>query len=354
MRRLLALVAALLSSAAVAQAQPASPPDPAALRAVAAMPDYVPKAQVTGVIRLWGHGSPKHDFMGSLVDRWIAEFRAKQPGVRFENRMYGTASAIGALALGDADIALLGEEILPATARMFKRAKGYAPTGFDIATGSVDVNYFDYAHMIFVNKANPIAHLSLRQLEGMFGTEGRCGGRPIRTWGGAGLGGAWKGRTVTPYGWRTDVDFGLFLSSRAMCDSHRWNPSIREYVHIKHADGTQYDHGAQILDALAKDPAGIAISNVRYLNSGVRAVLLGWTDKGPFVDATPQTLIAQSYPLVRLIPAYVDKAPGKPVPPAVAEFLRFLLSRQAQAAIAESDGYLPISPRVALRERNAL
>jgi len=355
LKRAAMLALAALAAPAVAVAADAPQKvDPAAARAIAAMPDYQPRAQVSGVIRLWGHGSPKRDFMGDLISRWIAEFRAKQPGIRIENRMYGTASAIGALALGDGDIALLGEEISPVNDQLFRRAKGYAPTKFDVATGSVDVNYFDYAHMIFVNKANPIQHLSFHQIEGMFGTEAKCGGRPIRNWGQAGLKGAWSGRTVTPYGWRTDVDFGLFLAERAMCGTHRWNPAMREFVHIKYPDGTQYDHGAQILDALARDPAGIAVSNVRYANAGVRAVPLGWTDRGPFVDATPATLIAQTYPLVRIIPAYVDKAPGRPVSPAAAEFLRYILSRQGQAAIAEISGYLPISPKVAAKERSGL
>ena len=137
------------------------------------LPPYHAQAAVAGTLRLWGHGSPKHDFMGKLVDAWIKGFTQVQPNVTFENHMYGTASAIGALYTGAGDIAILGEEISPAAARAFVRERHYAPTGFQIATGSLDVNYFDYAHIVYVNKDNPIRRLTLAQLEGIFGVDHR-------------------------------------------------------------------------------------------------------------------------------------------------------------------------------------
>ena len=103
---------------------------------VETLPRYAPAAHVRGTIRLWGHGSPKHDFMGRLMDAWIRGFAAYQPDVTFENHMYGTASAIGALYTGAGDIAILGEEISPAAATAFAREKHYAPTGIQLATGS--------------------------------------------------------------------------------------------------------------------------------------------------------------------------------------------------------------------------
>src|SRR5207244_11862170 len=93
----------------------------------------------------------------------------EQPGVKFVYKMYGTASAIGALATGAGNVALLGEEISPDAAVMFKRARGYAPTGIQVATGSLDVNFFDYAHMVFVHRDNPVTKLTIAQLDAIFG-----------------------------------------------------------------------------------------------------------------------------------------------------------------------------------------
>jgi ABC-type phosphate transport system substrate-binding protein len=81
------------------------------------LPGYRPREQVSGTIRLWGHGSFKADFMGDLVRAWAEGFASYHPDVKLENRMYGTASAIGALFTGVGDIAILGEEISPAATR---------------------------------------------------------------------------------------------------------------------------------------------------------------------------------------------------------------------------------------------
>lgn len=321
---------------------------------IARFPAYKPLGPAYGLVSIWGHGSFKRDFMGRLVNRWISEFRNVLPGVQFEYEMYGTASAIGAVYTGAGSIAILGEEISPSAKRAFEREKGYSPTGVMIATGSVDVNFFDYAHMVFVHQDNPIRALALPQLEAIFGEACLSGCRPVRTWGELGLTGVWKNEPIQPYGWETDEDFGLFFRERVLHDSHRWNPTIREYAHLKYDDGTQYDHGQRIIDALTLDRHGIAISNVRYATPSVRALDLGWTVGGPFFAANPQTLISQQYPLTRIIPAYVDRPPGQPLDSGSREFLNFLLSREGQRALVEESGYLPIDPDLARSQRRAL
>jgi phosphate transport system substrate-binding protein len=347
----------LLAAVAGAIAQPhpstgAGPQDTShpALQFVRELPAYAPVEQVQGIIRLWGHGSHRRNFMGNLIRRWTAEFARHQPGVIFENRMYGTASAIGALYTGAGEIALLGEEISPAAAAAFLRAKGYAPTEIQLSPGSVDVNFFDYAHMIFVHRDNPLAGLNLAQLEAVFGMDGRRGLGRIRTWGQLGLGGEWRDRPIQPYGWKVDEDFALFFRERVLEHSHRWNLAIREHIHVLRPDGTQYDHGQQILDALARDRYGIAISNVRYAVPEVRALPLAWHEGGPLVAASPATLIDLSYPLVRIIPAYIDIPPGGRAAPAVREFLRYALSREGQQALIEETGYLPLGREVIARQ----
>ncbi len=309
------------------------------------LPVYVPAERVSGTVVLWGHGSFKHDFMGPVVRRWTSELQRTQPGIRMDFRMYGTASAISALFTGAGNLALLGEEISPSAAAAFRRAKGYPPARIDVATGSLDTNFFDYAHMIFVREDNPIAQLTLAQLDAIFGAEHRRSRANIRSWGELGLSGEWAGKPIQPHGWKTDEDFALFFREAVLENSHRWNEKIREYVHAVRADSTQYDHGLQILEALARDRYGIAISNVRYANPHVKQLALASSPGGPFVTASNATLISQEYPLVRIVPAYIDKPPGQPVDPAVREFLRYVLSRQGQRALIEETGYLPLGAR---------
>lgn len=351
-RALAALILTLGTGTAAAADWPA--PGEASLRAVAGLPDYAPREQVAGTVRLWGHGSFKHDFMRRMIERWIAAFNRRHPQVAFEYLMYGTASAVGAVYTGAGDIAILGEEISPAAARAFLRARGYPHTDVTIATGSLDVNFFDYAHMVFVHRDNPIERLDLQQLDAVFGAQHRRGGGNIRSWGQLGLGGDWSTARITPHAWKTDVDFALFFRERVLMDSHRWNTDTREYVHQRRDDGSQHDHGQRILDALAGDRYGIAISNTRYARPEVKPVALAWTPGGPWAMPDEASLIDQSYPLVRLIPAIVDLPPGGALAPALREFIDFILSREGQQILVEHSGYLPVSPAIAARQREKL
>src|ERR1700693_5590878 len=316
-------------------------------------PHYQAAQSVSGTIRLWGHGSFKSDFMGRLVTAWAEDFARYQPGVRLENHMYGTSSAIGALSLGAADVALLGEEISPAAAAEFQRVKHYAPTEIDVATGSLDVNFFDYAHVVFVHKDNPLSQLNLTQLDAVFGTDHRRGPRNIRTWGELGLGGEWAQRRITPYSWK-DLDFSLFVQSAVLGGSHRWNTDLREYAHIHRADGSQYDAGQQIVDALAADKYGIAISSLRYATPQVKPLALAASEGGPYYAPTKENTVAPTYPLTRIIPAFVDRAPGRPLDPKVREFLRYVLSSEGQAALVRETGYLQLGAAAARAQREKL
>ena len=315
-----------------------------------ALPHYQPGQTVSGTIRVWGHGSFKRDFMGRLMKYWEEGFRRYQPGIQIENRMYGTASAIGALYTGAGDLAILGEEIHPVAAAAFERVMHYPPEGVDIATGSLDVRNFDYAHVFFVHEDNPLSKLTLTQLDAIFGDEHRRGPRNIRTWGEVGLAGNWRDKPIHPYGWRLDDDFALYLQGTLLMGSHKWNCDLREFAHINNADGTVYDHGQRILDALAQDPLGIAVSNLRYLCPRVKPLALASRDGEPYYEATKQNLVERKYPLTRVIPAFFNRAPGQPLDPKVKEFLRYLLSLEGQQDIVRDRNYLPLSQRV-IREQ---
>jgi phosphate transport system substrate-binding protein len=310
---------------------------------VASIPAYQPEQQVSGVIRIWGHGSLKIPWMKPLVTFWEEGFRQFHPGIRIQYEMHGTSSAIPALFMGVGDLAILGEEVDPAAAATFEKVKHYPPRSLEVVTGSLDVRNFDYAQMFFVHKDNPITQLTLAQLDAIFGEEHRRSQGNIRNWGQLGLTGEWADKPITPYGWKIDDSFGFFLEQTLLSGSHRWNCALKEYAHIYRPDGTIYDHGQQILDALAEDPYGIAVSNLRYANSNVRAIELGVQQGGPYYQASKENLIERKYPLTRLIPAVYDQPPGKPVEPRVREFLRYILSREGQEAVVRDGRYLPLT-----------
>jgi phosphate transport system substrate-binding protein len=322
--------------------QPAAP-DSYAARVVASLPRYVPERRVSGAIRIWGHGNPKLPWMRHLVTLWDRGFRRFQPGARLEYRMYGTSSGVPALFTGIGDIAILGEEVLPQEQRAFERARGYRPLVLQIMTGSLDVRNFDYAQQFFVHAGNPLTHVTLEQLASIFGAGAQPGAAPIRTWGQLGANGRWARQPIRPYGWALDDSFAEYLEQALLGGSHEWNCALRQFRHIYEPDGSIYDHGQQILDALARDPDGIAVSNIRYAGPQVRPLALGAGAAGPFYQASERTLIEGLYPLSRTLPAIVDVPPGGKLDPKVREFLRYLLSRDGQQAVNEDGRYLPLS-----------
>ena len=342
-RRSLTILTALALASACVCAQ-----DPKVL------PHYQPEQFVKGTIRIWGHGSPKHNFMGRLMKYWEEGFRKYQPGIQIENKMYGTASAIGALYTGAADLTIMGEEIHAPAAAAFERVMHYPPLGIEIATGSVDVRNFDYAHVFFVHKDNPLSKLTLAQLDAIFGSEHRRGTRNIRIWGELGLTGEWADKPITPYGWRIDDDFALYLEDALLGGSHKWNCDLREFRHINNPDGSIYDHGQQILDALAKDRYGIAVSNLRYLTPQVKPLSLAAKEGEAYYEATKENLIQRKYPFTRVIPAFLNRAPGQPVDPKVKEFLRYILSYEGQQDLVREAGYLPLNPQSIREQRQKL
>jgi phosphate transport system substrate-binding protein len=316
---------------------------PGRTQKVESLPTYESVQSISGTLRLWGHGSPETDFMGKLVRSWEEGFRTHHPRIQFENRMYGTASAIGALYAGTGDLAIMGREIRPFEISAFERAFRYPPLDIDITTGSLDIRNMDFALNVFVHKNNPLGKLTMTQVDAIFGCEHRRGPRNIRTWGELGFTGEWHDKQINVYGFPINRGFAVFFQDAVLGGSRKWNGDLKEFGDVRQPDGTLRDGGLRILEALAGDPYGIAYSNLRYMNTQVKPLALAATDGGPYYEATKENLIQRKYPLTRFITAFVNRAPGRPLDPKVREFLRYILSREGQQEIVRDGNYLPLS-----------
>lgn len=311
---------------------------------------YRAAAPLEGTIRIWGHGSygAHTDFVEGLTRAWEDGFKAHHPGIRFENRLHGTASAIGALYTGQGDLALMGREIWPPEITAFEEVRGYAPTGVEVLTGSFDVRNKGYALVVFVHKDNPITQLTLAQLDAAFGVERRRGHAPVQTWGDLGLDGAWAQRPVNLYGLAVARGFADFFEEAVFDGGRLWNPSLREFADDPGSRGGASDGGQKLLDALAADPDGLGYSGLLYHNANVKPIALALDDATPAVLPSRASVADRSYPLTRAITMFLDRAPGQPVEPRVAEFLRYVLSREGQQAVLDhGQGYLPVPAAVA-------
>src|SRR5258706_5672875 len=191
----LALAMAGASQAAVAEFRAAE------------LPAYQPEQQVSGTIRNYGFG------LGGVLKLWEDDFRKIHPGVSFDDKLPTSDAAIPALVTGVTDLAPDGGEPAITEALSFFEVYGYPPLDITVASGAFDVEGKSNGPVIFVHKDNPIAQLSMEQLDGIFGVErtagmrgfkwtpsdGRGPEKNIRTWGQLGLTGGWADKPIQTY-----------------------------------------------------------------------------------------------------------------------------------------------------------
>ncbi len=105
---------------------------------------------------------------------------------------------------------------------------------------------------------------------------------------------------------------------------------------------------------MADERYGIGYSGLAYIDQGVRMLPLvanaGDSPQAP----TYEDVALATYPLSRLVYFNVNKAPGKPLNPALDEFLRFVLSREGQQIVLDHAIYFPLRGNQAQSSRALL
>jgi phosphate transport system substrate-binding protein len=315
-------------------------------------PLFTERETLSGTLRVSGNGQ-----MAGLLKRWQRGFRKLHPEVRFEEWLKGTGSAIYGLEMRTADIAMMGRPINPYERYgVYERAWVY-PVEIEVATGSFAQPHKSPAYTIFVHKDNPLAKLTVKQLDGIFGAERGGGWKAltwdetaahakadnIRTWGDLGLTGEWAAKPIHVYG-PPNLGAGTitYFQAKVMGGGAIFNEDLREYA----------DRKRMIAD-LERDPNGIAYGALGYRTPGVKPLALSDSSAGPFVEPTRQSVAARTYPLARPVYIYytIDNektAIADPrVDPRVRAFLRYILSVEGQQAVAREGTYLPLTRSVA-------
>ena len=300
---------------------------------------YHPRAAVSGTIRNWGN-----NYIPALMQAWEDGFRKFHQQIRFETGLKGTEAAVAGLYGGIADLAFAGREIYAAEARGFESYFGYQPLVIQISSGSFATPHKTFALMVFVHKDNPLSQMTMAQLDAIFGCDLRRGApHAIRNWGQLGLGGEWASRPIHVYGYNFDTGMAGFFRLTVLLDSFKWNPQLKDFDNGRDAKGEIINAGVYVLDALAKDPYGIAFANVLYANPNVKTVSLADRDGGPFIEPTKENVWRRAYPITRNTNVVLNREPGKPVDPKLKEFVRYLLSKDGMAAVVRDGSYLPLT-----------
>ena len=169
-----ALAAMLVSFGAVAETQV----DPA-------IPAYQKTSGVTGNLNSIGS-----DTLNNLMTFWAEGFKAVYPNVNIQIEGKGSSTAPPALIEGTSQLGPMSREMKSTEADSFEKKFGYKPTAVKV---SVD------ALAVFVNKDNPIECLSLEEVDSIFSSTYKKGGKPISKWGEVGLK-DWADKPISLYG----------------------------------------------------------------------------------------------------------------------------------------------------------
>ena len=281
--------------------------------------------------------------MDGLMAAWTAGFTAlhSDTPARVTLKAKFSADFAEPLARGEVQVAPFARELFAAEQSRMTQLAGGAARLVPVATGSRATKGGTHAIVIFVNEKNPIAHLSMEQLRGVFGRDGR-----ITTWGQLGLQGEWATRKISRHGMKVRRETGNppgivnFLEQRLLA-GRAWRDEVREY--------TDVPGGAQSLEliprAVAADEAAIGYSGFAYAVPGVKALALGETDAGPFFAGTETEIARREYPLARTI--YLCTGPRPDA--AASAFVRYVLSPAGQATIAaDAQKFFPLAESAAL------
>ena len=304
-----------------------------------------PPASTT--IRIWGHGHRGQDYIQTLLTAWQNGFRKSHPEVHFEDSLYGNASGVGSLYTGVGDLAILDRQASFIEVDAYQQGTGYDPFSIPVARGSVAIQHHAPALIVYVNASNPLTHLSLQQLDGIFDADHRLGDRSYKTWGDLGLNGEWAARPIQLYTYTIQSAEVQFFERAALKGSQKLSCCLALFSAKPGLTAEQ-----QISDALAKDKYGLAISTMPA--PGLKAIPLSSSKDAKPVLATAESITSGSYPLARTVYLYANRKPKSPLPPNLDAFLDYIVSPEGQAIVAHTGGYLPLSPELAAKAKESL
>lgn len=284
------------------------------------LPDYGKSSGVSGNIISVGS-----DTLANLMTLWAEEFKKLYPNVTVQIQAAGSSTAPPALKEGTSNFGPMSRRMKNKEIAGFETKYGYKPTPIAVAIDALAV---------YVHKDNPVAGMTIPQVDAVFSATRKCGHpEDVTRWRQLGLTDAWSNRPLQLYG-RNSVSgtYGYF-KKQALCKGDFKN-------NVNEQPGS-----ASVVQGVTKSINGIGYSGIGYRTSGVRAVPLS-KDGNDFTDATPANAIAGSYPLARFLYVYVNKSPNDPLPPLEREFVRMIMSKTGQEVVVK-DGYIPLPAKVA-------
>lgn len=285
------------------------------------LPAYQPVQGVSGSIKSVGS-----DTLNNLMTLWAEGFKKIYPNVQIEIEGKGSSTAPPALIEGTATFGPMSREMKQAEIDEFEKKFGHKPAGLSVAVDMLAV---------YVHRDNPVAKLSLSQVDAIFSkTRKRGAANDIVNWGQVGLTGEWATLPISLYGRNAASGTYGYFKEHALAKGD-YKDTVKEQP-----------GSSSVVQGVASDRGGIGYSGIGYKTADVRAVPLSETDGDPAVPAEPDHAYTGDYPLARMLYIYVNARPGGTLDPLRREFIRYVFSREGQSEVIK-DGYFPVTAEIA-------
>jgi phosphate transport system substrate-binding protein len=290
------------------------------------LPNYQAVSGISGNINSVGS-----DTLNNLMTLWAEGFKAKYPNVKIQIEGKGSSTAPPALIEGTSQFGPMSREMKSTEIDEFEKKYGYKPTAIRVAIDALAV---------YVHKDNPIKGLTLSQIDGIFSSTYKNGGKNATKWGQLGLTGEWTNKPISLYGRNSaSGTYGYF--KEVALNKGDFKTTVKEQP-----------GSSSVAQGVSRDLAGVGYSGIGYKTSGVKAIALGKTS-GQLVEPTYENALSGKYPLGRFLYIYVNRKPNQPLNKLQLEFVKFVLSKQGQEIVVK-DGYFPMSADLAGKAMAAL
>ncbi|HUR27999.1 MAG TPA: PstS family phosphate ABC transporter substrate-binding protein [Planctomycetota bacterium] len=307
---------------------PAAAGAPAAVKVDPAFPSYRAVQGVSGAIKSVGS-----DTMNNLMTLWGESYKALYPSVTIEIEGKGSSTAPVALTAGTATFGPMSRPMKDKEIDDFEKAFGYKPT---VIETSIDML------AVYVHKDNPIASLTLAQVDAIFSSTRKGGAeKEIKTWGELGLTGEWADKPISLYGRNSASGTYGYFKEHALFKGD-FKDSVKEQP-----------GSSSVVQGVASDRYAVGYSGIGYKTADVRAVPLAVNAKTKPVSAVSENAYSGEYPMARFLLVYLNVQPATEIDPLRREFVRYLYSRDGQEQVIK-DGYIPVTPAIAKRNLEKL
>lgn len=292
------------------------------------LPSYTPSSGVSGNIKSIGS-----DTMNNMMTLWAESFQRLYPSVQIEIEGKGSSTAPPALIAGTSNFGPMSRMMKSTEIDKFEKQYGYAPTALRT---SIDML------AVYVHKDNPIAGLTLQQVDAIFSKSRKGGaGAEIRTWGDLGLTGEWAARPISLYGRNSASGTYGYFKKHALFGGD-FKDSVKEQP-----------GSSSVVSGVANDRYGIGYSGIGYKTADVLAVDLAMDSDSEAIPAEAQFAYTGEYPLARFLYLYVNYKPGSSLEPLRREYVRYIFSKEGQMDVVK-DGYYPVTAEIALEDLASL